>query len=763
MDVLASLDQDDLEASAGEQLAAVKSELASFMEPFDAFSLLANIAISNTPLDANEYRETEFEGLIAGVEFVAALLVERGRFGTDEDFPPIDAVVIDKVNELSRRALRLVSMQRLGALRTALKDEDIAAEAMGGLRYSMVTRELFLRNPAYADQETQTIRGIFDRDQVAEALRELVGFDADQALSIVSRLADRTGEILGSEMVRLRRQSEKVKGIYDEWRSGSDQVPEGLRLLFEAMGRMPDKRAMKALVETGVMGFWAKVGDVLCFTPEQLADETGIPKDAVVAFLDWFSIQFGELDSTDWVAAARTVRFCPLFKDDDTYFLTIPGNLLWAIRPRLEDGLKPAKNPAAEDGHWKRFENARKSYLEANALDLLEEVVRPTWSHRNLEYWHDGLWYETDGLLAIDTSAIVVEAKAGSLTPPSRRAAPKRMQADLGKLLGDGASQAERLQMIVAECDTLKVRRDGVVLEIDVSGIRHVFAVVVTLEDLGPFAIALWELQGAEIIAGHRSLPWAVSLHDLEIICDLVEMPAQLIHYMIRRRTLNTLQRFRASDELDLWMYYLDTGLYEDETFEGPDAPDVVALQSLTDKLDAYYLWRRGVRSKKARKPAQKMHHHFRRMLEHLDSERPRGFIEASVALLNMAGRERRMVAGKLKVLKEDSAKSNRFRDMTVMYTASLGGVEIPYGLTWMTGPPDNLHELEGRLELYCQAKKHQLKAHTWFGFAAVDGDPGPFQYYMYGSFPWEEDYDLDQLIEDMGLLPVDPDEVADS
>jgi hypothetical protein len=69
----------------------------------------------------------------------------------------------------------------------------------------------------------------------------------------------------------------------------------------------------------------------------------------------------------------------------------------------------------------------------------------------------------------------------------------------------------------------------GVVLvfreeKIDVGSARHVFPVFVTLEDLGPFAIALWELRRAGIIAG--SLPWAVSIHDLEIICDLVELPA---------------------------------------------------------------------------------------------------------------------------------------------------------------------------------------------------------------------------------------------
>lgn len=156
---------------------------------------------------------------------------------------------------------------------------------------------------------------------------------------------------------------------------------------------------------------------------------------------------------------------------------------------------------------------------------------------------------------------------------------------------------------------------------------------------------------------------------------------------MIRRNTLNTLERLRAFDELDLWVYYLDTGLYEEETFSDPDAPDIIALASQTDDLDAYYLWKSGARSKKAKKPVQKMHNQFRRMLDHLDGERPEGFIEASVALLNMADRDRRLVSSKLKTLKKDSARRDRFRDMTLGYTGSLGSRDVRYGLTWMTGP----------------------------------------------------------------------------
>ncbi|HDH26428.1 MAG TPA: hypothetical protein ENH00_09580 [Actinobacteria bacterium] len=760
MEVFESLDSDDLEGSAERELGVVKSDLVEALAPFDAFDILTNLAMSNTPLNPDSYRESEFEGLTAGVELAEALLVERGRPGSESEHPAIDAIVLDHVNELVRRALRLMSIKRLGALKTEASGGDDTDDGMGGLRHSMLSRELFLRNPAFADQEIRTIRGIFDRPHVDKDLREAVGFAADDALTLMNRVIERTGDVLSGGAARLRQDAEVVMDFYDTWRSGASDVPGVLVSLFEAVGNVPPRVARRRIVETGVMGYWAQVGDALSFTASTLAEEVDLPEAVTEAFLEWYSLGFHDLESSDWEAAAQMVRNRPLIRDDDgEYFLTVPGNLLWSIRSRLEDAVKPTANPAANDRQWNRFERARSSYVEDSVLDLLEQALAPVSTFRNLEYESDGEWYEADGLLLIDTFAIVVEAKAGALTPPTKRAAPKRMKKDLGKLLDHGAAQAERLRGLVAGGQELKIRRGGVEEKVDVESVRHVFPVVVTLEDLGPFAIALWDLQRVGIIDEDRYLPWATCIHDLEIICDLVDFPAQLLHYLIRRSALNTLERFRAFDELDLWMYYLDTGLYEEGTFSGPNAPDLAALASQTDDLDAYYLWKSGARSKKAKKPVQKMHNQFRRMLDHLDSERPGGFMDASVALLNMAHRERQLVASRITSMKKDSASRDRFRDMTLQFTGSIGSADIRYGLTWMTGPPGRLGELETRLDLYCQAKKHQLRADAWFGFAVVDRQPGPFQYYMWGSFPWEDDEELDRLVENMGLVETEAEE----
>jgi hypothetical protein len=76
-----------------------------------------------------------------------------------------------------------------------------------------------------------------------------------------------------------------------------------------------------------------------------------------------------------------------------------------------------------------------------------------------------------------------------------------------------------------------------------------------------------------------------------------------------------------ASDELDWWMLYLQTALYVEEE----DLEVRVRYASLTDPLDAYYMYVRGERSEKAPKPRQPLGQRFKEVLEFLDERRPPG------------------------------------------------------------------------------------------------------------------------------------------
>jgi hypothetical protein len=64
-----------------------------------------------------------------------------------------------------------------------------------------------------------------------------------------------------------------------------------------------------------------------------------------------------------------------------------------------------------------------------------------------------------------------------------------------------------------------------------------------------------------------------VSLHDLEIICDIVERPAELIHYFQRRRRIDETRRAWAIDEFDYFAHYLMRGLWWPDQPGGQRSP----------------------------------------------------------------------------------------------------------------------------------------------------------------------------------------------
>jgi len=108
--------------------------------------------------------------------------------------------------------------------------------------------------------------------------------------------------------------------------------------------------------------------------------------------------------------------------------------------------------------------------------------------------------------------------------------------------------------------------------------IKRVYSVVVILEQTAYAGASLWNLSNAGLLPKDRSVPWAVCLHDLEKIAELVELPATLIGYLRRRRELAHRKQVYMHDELDAFLHYLQLGSVFSEFATGNEGPDYVLL-----------------------------------------------------------------------------------------------------------------------------------------------------------------------------------------
>ncbi len=57
-------------------------------------------------------------------------------------------------------------------------------------------------------------------------------------------------------------------------------------------------------------------------------------------------------------------------------------------------------------------------------------------------------------------------------------------------------------------------------------------------------------------------IPWTVSVHDLDLITQVVDRPAEFLLYLRRRRDPEATVFYTAPDELDLFLYFFEAGLY---------------------------------------------------------------------------------------------------------------------------------------------------------------------------------------------------------
>lgn len=235
-------------------------------------------------------------------------------------------------------------------------------------------------------------------------------------------------------------------------------------------------------------------------------------------------------------------------------------------------------------------------------------------------------------------------------------------------------------------------------------------------------------------------IPWVVSLHELEVICEVVARPSELVHYLQRRRCMDETRRAWAMDELDYFMHYLLFGLFWPEPTEGSsDTTPPEQLLSHTEQLDAWYMYERGQRKAPVEKPHAKHHPKVAALLDCLDQQDAAGRLDTALALLDINGKERRKAVDLVEKLKRRSKLDALWHDATMIFK--------DLGLTIMSCPPAESPDLAVRLATYCTMKKYQQRVERWVGFGCWEGPSDAVQcaFVLWG--PWAPDPELDRLV----------------
>lgn len=707
-----------------EHVAEAYERLRRLVAPLDAYDVLAYLQLAAAgPVGVNT-------ALPAGIELAASAVADRPTRR------PADAPIVFDLSAI------METLEELQTLRvfSALEQGGRTGEHFDDVRSRAVAMRSAVRGPSYPWQERETLHDLFGPEPIADLLRQSVGCAAEEILRIEETIGTIGGARIGERADAARDFATRLLKELQRVHAGQRAGDRRMREVAERLRNLPRSEATQRAHELA-MGWMAhNLGDTLSFTAADIAHDADVDVRACSALLQLLAVRFEPAPRGVRYPDVERFRARPLLVDDAGRYLCVSGHLLlWGLRPALEAALKAMGARA-----FGVYEHHRKRRVEERAVAALTQALRPGAAEAGLFYDTDDQGpvkrAELDGLLRLDNTLFVVEVKASSMRASARRGAPASMRDWVEREVGHAAAQARRARRaLAADQPSALFDAKGRPVTFNLDDVRRAFEVVVTLEDLPAIAPATWQLAEAGVLPTDP-IPWVVSLHELETICAFVEWPAQLVHYLMRRRRIDEQRHVWAMEELDFFMHYLSDGLYWERPDGPPTQPSLLASQ--TDRLDEYLLAHRGLGTRRVRRPRRRMHRDVRALLNALDRLEAPGRLDAQLALLEVDGNVAERIAAGAQRARRSAAAQHRSRDLTFIFE--------DFGVTVVAVPPDERASLRELLVSYCQLKKHQAKSDAWIGFGAFVGPPEPAQLALILDDPWEPDEDLDKLVAEL-------------
>lgn len=699
----------------GTALDRAVADFVAKLRRFDAIRLIEAARLAFLPMAPEGETPVTAEAGAAQLELLAliSLAAQQGAAATG-------ATHSDRAGDqemshfVSEAKAELVALLQLAQLRSFA-----AVDQTDGLaRVSLLIRgsEVLLRNSSYPEMVEVTNLALLDGDPTVRAtLNADLGFDATDALAVLNACHDLQQSNMNDRMDIVRRATQNMMA------SMKDSEPDS---------------ELAGLVGSGFMSLFEPGLSEATVSIEDLVANTGISEERVSAVIERFRLELGTATPAEVVDEFATgknpMRRRPLIvSNSGRIMLPHPALNLVAVRENLEDHLKISVA-------WNAYAKHRGDLLESRTRTALARVLPGAHYRDAFKYYvpandaeekaADPTKYtkrvEGDHLVLLDDVAIIVEDKAVALSALSRGGKATRIRNDLTGIITNAADQADRVRHGIERDGGLRIDGEGWV---DLSHVRETHTITVSLDDLSAVLTATAELVRTGVLS-LDNIPWTVSLHDLELVTELVARPAEFLLYLRRRRDPDVTTMFNAADELDLFLYFFEAGLWVEPNpvqvraaFPFKPEPTTAQLRryrsqqpvlvtSRTDKLDRWFYSRErnGAGHEPTAKPAMAPSP-VTPLIDDLQSRNVMGWLSIGATLLSGSTSTQHQFARNGNDLLNGPSPSGRGRSLAVPITGSVDPAE-GWLLVWATRPAgEDPAGAEKHIRSYLRAKKHQL------------------------------------------------------
>jgi len=675
------------------------------------------------------------EGTLAYVEYVATLYLHDPGAGTEFVVPP------HVVEDIYRRVEALFASEvRHLIARAASRETSGGPDVKRDLWFRTLMNSLFVRYPGHFDHMKEMLLGI--EGQMSCDLSKTLGWSIADALAVgdamITLVDERTNE-------RLERGGREFEALYlKEWPPGRGRLARTLKKIWP-----PHRRPWNSRYLYGLSAWTAfLMQDVTMFKVGDLARVANVDPERVAALMGDASLKLGDCSELHMRYPSPTppllVRPCIEIGPGE-YLAPVPTSFSWAIKALVEERLKQP-GPDGKTTVWSAYERARAKFTERQTVQLLAHAFPHAGAFHSLKYsWRpDGeiVQGELDGLVIAGDTALIVEVKAGTLSPAARRGAPDSLCEQLDGLIGEAHSQALKAREFMCSAPVVEFEpTKGDRLRVNSGGLYNFVLVTVNLDPLDMFTTNLNRLVDLGVL-GQGSLPWSVSYLDLVEIVAALEFPVQLLHFLKRRQRVNEIGFVEAYDEIDWFGHYLKEGLYFDHLAVDPEDSGSQAAWSITgysEDLDAHFMHDDRYSGPRPPIPRQPMPDAMRKMLGELEDAQYHGYLHISQALLDLDWQSRDQFFETIE------KQTERTRLDGLSHSFAMGLDDNISGLTFISDV--DRERLQRDLFSYCQLKKYQCKCRRWIGIGKLVTSDNCLDEAIVIEAEWEQDDDMDSAV----------------
>lgn len=665
--------------------------LILLIKQFEPFDLLTSVSLRNIYSNPETYREITHEGKESFVEYAQSLIIGIKRNSKVKE-PSKDEIeeFNNLISEIFHDVLWYFGTEVVEEKRSAVEEE---------MRFISMSTYLLLRGDSYSEHHMDLVREIFQEHD--NFLKKHIGFDTSYVINAVENIEQQLTENLLNE-IKISKYMNVLHKLYQEFieKEGRDSFKslEDCKNKFYSEPNVMEKKKELDVI-------FGKLKKNICeITPTDVTSSK---------LLKLLSSQLGDNStfiefnkSPAWPTNDSNIYEAPLIEDNGKFYCFAPQVLNRNIGNIIEGWIRQAdKQYFITD-----YQEKRARLLEKKGIEYLSKILPGAEVYENLYYTINengkSKRVETDGLIIYDENLLIIEAKSGSLSTSAKRGGLERMKNDLSELLGSAYEQALRTKKyIVTEAVPTFEYKDKSIAKVikNKNKYRNIFLVNITMQNLGHFATHLNSLKSIKLIQG-KEWPWSVFINDLRVISEIMESPTEFLHYLQRRIKVNDYPQFRAIDELDFLMFYLNDGLFVEDI----NLKDVsmFTLGGYTEKLDRYYDFKAGYVSS-GEKPKLNISAEFKNFISLIESTGKFGFTRVTTTLLSFDSENQKNILVNLRKTKIKSQKDGRDHDLSIIvFIAKIG-------MTFYVTQNRDLEHWRS-VEIYCRLKMYQMQWDEW-------------------------------------------------